>query len=185
MIGVARRILDAMLLRTGTAPLTHEVLTTLMAEVMAMMNARPLVPVSVDPEMPTLLTPAMLLTQNISPLVPPHGDFDQKNLHRNQWRQVQCLADTFWKHWRMEYSATLQKCRKWTEDKPNVQEGDVVLLRDNETKRNEWPVGVIQKTFPSADGRTPKVEMRIFSQGTLKVFLRPISEVVLLLSKDT
>lgn len=62
MIGVVRHILDAMLLRAGTAPLTHEVLTTLMAEVMAMMNARPLVPVSVDPEMPTLLTPAMLLT---------------------------------------------------------------------------------------------------------------------------
>ena len=185
MIGVARRILDATLLRSGTAPLTHEVLTTLMAEVMAMMNARPLVPVSVDPEMPTLLTPAMLLTQKISPLLPPHGDFNQEDLHRNQWRQVQCLADTFWKRWRMEYLATLQKRRKWTEDKPNVQEGDVVLLRDNQAKRNEWPVGVIQKTFPSADGKIRKVEVRIFSQGTLKVFLRPISEVVLLLSKDT
>jgi len=31
-----------------------------MAEVMAIMNARPLVPVTSDPEMPAVLTPAML-----------------------------------------------------------------------------------------------------------------------------
>lgn len=43
MIGVARRILDALLLKTKTFQLTHEVLVTLMSEVMAIMNARPLV----------------------------------------------------------------------------------------------------------------------------------------------
>ncbi|KAI4872908.1 hypothetical protein NFI96_015842 [Prochilodus magdalenae] len=47
MIGVARRILDALLLLKKKAlHLTHEVLVTLMSEVMAIMNARPLVPVS-------------------------------------------------------------------------------------------------------------------------------------------
>lgn len=43
LIGVARHILDAMLLQTGPTRLTHEVLSTFMAEVMAIMNARPLV----------------------------------------------------------------------------------------------------------------------------------------------
>ena len=47
---------DAMLLQTGHSHLTCEVLSTLMAEVMAFMNARPLVPVSSDPDMPTVLT---------------------------------------------------------------------------------------------------------------------------------
>lgn len=55
MIGVARRILDALLLKTKTLHLTHEVLVTLMSEVMAIMNARPLVPVSSDPDVPTVL----------------------------------------------------------------------------------------------------------------------------------
>ena len=62
MIGVARRILDAMLLKEDCR-LTHEVLVTLMAETMAIMNARPLVPVSSDPYMAAVFTPAMLLTQ--------------------------------------------------------------------------------------------------------------------------
>ncbi|XP_055998874.1 uncharacterized protein LOC130047578 [Ostrea edulis] len=60
MIGVARRILNPLLL--DVKHLTHEVLTTLMAEVSSIMNARPLVPVSSDPGNPLPLTPNTLLT---------------------------------------------------------------------------------------------------------------------------
>lgn len=67
IIGVAHRILDALLLKTQTLHLTHEVLVTLMSKVIAIMNARPLVSVSSDSDMPTVLTPAMLLTQKIDP----------------------------------------------------------------------------------------------------------------------
>ncbi|KAL1256525.1 hypothetical protein QQF64_012070 [Cirrhinus molitorella] len=63
MTGVARRILDAMLLQHSPARLTHEVLVTFMAEVSAIVNARLLTAVSMDPEQPMILTPAMLLTQ--------------------------------------------------------------------------------------------------------------------------
>lgn len=59
LIGVARHILDAMLLNSRETCLTNEVLSTFMVEMMAIMNARPLVSVSTDPEMPTVLTPAM------------------------------------------------------------------------------------------------------------------------------
>ncbi len=59
---IARRILDCMLLERKSLHLTHEVLVTLMAEVSAIMNARPLVPVSSDPEAPSILTLAILLT---------------------------------------------------------------------------------------------------------------------------
>lgn len=39
-------------LLSGPVRLTHEVLSTFMAEVMAIINARPLVSVSTDPDMP-------------------------------------------------------------------------------------------------------------------------------------
>ena len=63
LMEVSRRILDAMLFQTGS---TREVLSTLMFEVMAIINARPLVSVSTDPDMPAILTPSMLLTQKTS-----------------------------------------------------------------------------------------------------------------------
>ena len=50
MIGITRRILDCMLLEQRKSHLTDEVLTILMAEVTAIMNARPLIPVSSDPD---------------------------------------------------------------------------------------------------------------------------------------
>jgi len=71
MIGITRRILDCMLLEQRKSHLTLEVLTTLMAEVAAIMNARPLIPVSSDPDSPFILTPALLLPskQTLRPLL--------------------------------------------------------------------------------------------------------------------
>ena len=184
LIGVARRILDAMLLQTGSVRLTHEVLSTFMAEVMAIINARPLVSVSTDPDMPAVLTPSMLLTQKMSAVSAPPGNFDTAQLLGKQWKQVQCLADTFWKRWKGEYLSTLQSRRKWTQDKPNVKEGDVVLLKDSQAHRNEWPMGLVVKTFPSSDKRVRKVEVRIVKDGTAKVFLRPVTEIVVLLAES-
>ncbi|XP_067309102.1 uncharacterized protein [Pseudorasbora parva] len=180
MIGIARRILDAMLL-TNTR-LTNEVLTTLMAEVAAIMNARPLVPISTDCEKTEILTPAMLLTQKACTVSAPPGEFSIKDMYKSQWKQVQNLADTFWKRWKQEYLPTLQTRRKWMDEKPNVQEGDVVLLKDSQVKRNEWPMGLVTKAIPSADGKIRKVEVKIIKQGTAKVYLRPISSVIVLLS---
>ncbi|XP_063758758.1 uncharacterized protein LOC134877255 [Eleginops maclovinus] len=138
LIGLARRILDSMLLKAGPAKLTHEILTTFMAEVSAILNARPLVPVSTDPDSPFILTPATLLTQKVSALPPPKGEFDEKDLYGKQWRQVQSLANTFWHRWRTEYLPTLQKRRKWEKEKRNLKEGDVILLKNDQLQRNDW-----------------------------------------------
>ena len=78
---------------------------------------------------------------------------------------------------------TLQPRKKWQDDKPNLQVGDIVLLKDTQAHRNEWPIGLIVGTDPSSDARVRKVEVRIVRQGIPKVYARPISEVVLLLSK--
>ncbi len=63
-----------------------------MAEVSAIMNSRPLTPVSIDPEAPKILSPSMILTQKPSPLPPPPGMFTPKDLYAAQWRQVQYLG---------------------------------------------------------------------------------------------
>ena len=185
MIGVARRILDAMLLEHGAARLTHEVLVTFMAEVTAIVNARPLTSVSTDPDQPVILTPAMLLTQKIGTPPAPPGQFDSSDLLRSQWRRVQSLATTFWDRWKKEYMSNLQGRRKWRTESPNIQEGDVVLLKDSQEKRNDWPVGLVTNTFPSQDGKVRKVEVKIVRKGEQRLFLRPVSEVILLVSKDT
>ncbi|XP_055005215.1 uncharacterized protein LOC129407637 [Boleophthalmus pectinirostris] len=184
MIGLVRNILDSLLLKNSNSRLTHEVLVTLMAEVMAIMNARPLVPVTTDPETLEILSPAMLLTQKASPVLSPPGNFELKDLYKAQWRQVQGLADCFWKRWRQEYLTTLQARRKWKAEKPNIKEGDVVLLKDTQIKRNEWPVGIVVKAIPSDDKRVRKLEVKIVKQGSVKTYMRPVTDVIVLLSEN-
>lgn len=186
MIGIARRILDYMLLEQRKSHLTHEVLTTFMAEVAAIMNARPLIPVSSDPESPLILTPAMLLTlkTGFAP-PPPSGNFEEADLLREEWKRVQYLAEMFWTKWKHEYLKTLQLRHQWQEQRPNLQEGDIVLLKDTQAKRNQWPTGIITKTLPGQDGLVRKVEVEVVKDGARKTFSRPITEVVLLFSTKT
>nr|XP_034322379.1 uncharacterized protein LOC117688425 [Crassostrea gigas] len=82
LIGTVKRILNAMLLQRHGRNLTHEELTTFMSEICAIVNNRPLMDVSCDPDSPHLLTPSMLLTMKTSPDVkpfPPLGTKDALN----------------------------------------------------------------------------------------------------------
>ncbi|KAK7898591.1 hypothetical protein WMY93_019444 [Mugilogobius chulae] len=176
MIGVARRILDSMFLDLHVN-LTHEVLSTLMAEVSAIMNARPLVSVSTDPDNPQVLSPNMLLTQKSGNLAPA-GDYSGKDMYTKQWKQVQALANQFWTQWRKEYLPNLQRRQKWTTHRKDLEVGDVVLLKDKQVGRNHWPMGRISSTFPGKDGHVRQVEIKTVDQGTPKTFRRPITEMV-------
>ncbi|CAL9691166.1 unnamed protein product [Knipowitschia caucasica] len=183
MIGVTRRILDSMFMQNKHSRLTHEVLCTLMAEVTSIINARPLAPISTDPSSPFLLCPAMILTHKQHVPSPP-GDFCGKDLFKKQWKQVQALANEFWSRWRNEYLNTLQSRRKWSTTHRNLQQGDIVLLKQTQAPRNEWTMAIITTVLPSSDGKVRKVEVKTTYQGVSKIYLRPISDVVLLLENE-
>ncbi|XP_062579354.1 uncharacterized protein LOC134241304 [Saccostrea cucullata] len=148
MIGIARRILDSMLLKETKKNLTHDVLNTLMAEVTAIINSRPIVPVSTDPSQPSVLSPYTLLTQKTELDVGPFEPFDTKDMYKSHWKCIQILADQFWRKWRSQYLQLLQSRRKWVDSRNNLTEGDVVLLKDQDSVRNEWPMGIVVRVFP-------------------------------------
>ena len=76
---------------------------------------------------------------------------------KSQWRQVQALAEQFWNQWRDRYLTTLQARQKWNCEQPSLKKGDVVLMRDMEIPRAQWPIGVIEQCFSSQYGRIRKV----------------------------
>ena len=186
MIGTTRRILDSMLLEYGSRTLTHEVLATFLAEVTSIINSRPLVPVSSDAQSPIVLTLSILLTQKTDSeeaIVVP-VDSDPKDLLRKQWKRVQHLAAVFWKRWRGEYLQTLQTRRKWFDKKRNLSEGDVVLLKEKDAARNDWPLGVVLRAMPSLDGCVRKAEVRVVRGERSTSYVRPVTEIVVLLENQ-
>ena len=182
MIGVTRRILESMMRDVSSRNLTHEVLVTFMAEVSAIVNARPIVQITSDPESPFLLTPSTLLTQKTDHTTEFIEYTDLRDMYRAQWRYVQMLSDTFWNRWRQEYLQSLQARRKWQQDRPNVAKGDIVLLKEKALSRNEWPLGIVDNAIPGSDGKVRKAEVRITRDGKSKTFTRPITEMVVLVT---
>lgn len=178
MIGVTRRILDGMLSRTDSKGITNEVLVTFMAEVSSIVNSRPLVAVSTDPDDPSVLTPNILLTQKMDSSMLPKAlpDMDLKEPYRSQWKHVVVLFQEFWKKWRMQYLSNLQNKRKWTKTEVNLTEGNIVLLKNSEVTRDQWPMAVVERVFPSADNRVRTVQIRVAKDR--KSFIRPICELI-------
>jgi hypothetical protein len=78
------------------------------------------------------------------------------------------------------YLQGLQQRQRWQRRLPNLQPGDLVLLREDNTTPLQWPTAVIIKTHPGKDGvvrvatlKTPKGE-----------FKHPISKICPLLREE-
>ena len=178
-IGICRRILDGILSDASLSRLTHESLCTFLAEVVFIVNSRPLLPVSSNPECPFVFSPNILLTQKPPLLFEVPVSFDSSDALHSQWKRVQHLAQQFWDRWRRDYLPLLQPRRVWQQARDNVRVGDVVLLRDKASHRNSWPLGIIVQCFPGSDHRVRKVDIRLGSSR--KVFCRPVHDIVLVL----
>lgn len=135
----------AALMREHGYYLNDETLKTLMCETEAIVNSCPLTVESLsDPLSSPPLTPMMLLTGKSKVVLPPPGKFQHEDLYcRCRWRQVQHLANEFWKRWKQEFLQTLQRRNKWTKERRNFQENDVVLVKDKDLPRNQWQLARI------------------------------------------
>lgn len=181
IIGVAKRILNSVLMEAENKKLTHEILVTLLAEVSSIINARPITSVSTDSEEPCILSPSMLLTQKTDFTNDFASHLDTRDMYRSSWKCVQVLAEKFWSRWKTEYVHTLQRHVKWEQPNRDLSVNDIVLLKDNECDQNNWPLAIVNRTFTGSDGRVRKVEVVVTRDGKKCTFVRPVTELVLLL----
>ena len=180
-IGTIRRVLDGMFLSLRSHQLTHELLITLIGEVMGIVNSRPIAMISTDPKQTQPLSPNSLLTVKTRPLLPPPGVFLPQDLYsRRYWRRTQYLADQFWSRWKHECLQSLQARTKWNEVKPNLQPNDLVIMNDN-SPRSQWPFGRVVEVMKSKDGKVRKVELVTTTNGEKKHYVRPIKDLVFLM----
>ena len=180
-----RAILESMLRKHGHM-LDDEALRTLMVEAEAIINSRPLtVETLSDPTSCLPISAAQLLTQKSKVILAPPGEFVSADMYcRRRWRRVQYLANEFWSMWRKGYLNSLQMRQKWNVVQRNFEKDDIVLLKDESSNRNCWPMGRIIETFPDNKGIVRHVKLLVKSatgDTKLSMLKRPISKLVLLL----
>ena len=170
MIRSVRRVLSTIL---GKQVLTDEVLSTVIVEAEGIVNSRPLTKCSEDPDDGEALTPNHFLRLGVRG----GGDWSSYAVgkeHRRRWCQVQSWVAMFWKRWRREYLLLLQERQKWHRPIQNLRVGDLVLVLDESSTRDTWPMGLVKEVYEGSDGLVRSVKLRVRGSS----LIRPIVKLV-------
>ena len=171
MIRTVRKVLVGMLIEQQR--LTDDMLTTLFCEAEAIVNSRPLTKLSMDINDDLPLTPSHFLSTAALPNISP-GNFTSADGFRRKWKHIQYLTDMFWRRYIRSYMTELQRRQKWHQARPNLKEGDLVLIVGENVPRRLWPLGIIKAVNTGRDGlvRSCRVKTRATE------FVRPITKLV-------
>ncbi|XP_066936508.1 uncharacterized protein [Clytia hemisphaerica] len=179
MGGVWERLIQSVkitlsVILNDSAILNDFTLQTVMTEVEAVLNSRPLTYVSNDPNDLEPLTPNHFLLGRPSSKPITSVDYEIRSAPRKKWKQVQSITNQFWDRWSKEYLATLTTRTKWRKTStPALKEGDLVMMLEKNLVRSQWILGRIKEVFKSSDGEVRKVEVTT-KDGT---YTRPTTKI--------
>lgn len=151
----------------SNAHLTFEELATLFSQIEAILNSRPLSPLSSCPNDYHSLTPGhFLIGRPLTSL--PTTDLQTKNYTRlNRYQRLEHIRQHFWNRWQAEYIAELQQKNKWRTHGSPLQIGDLVLLKEDNSPPMHWKLGRVTATFPGKDGIARVAEVKT-TMGTFR-----------------
>ena len=172
LIRSVRRVFNAVVRNTV---LDDDELSTVFCEVEAIVNNRPITKVSDDMHDAEPLTPSHLLALGSTGTLPPSANTGDDQ-YRRRWKYIQYLVDRFWKRWTKEYLPTIQHRCKWVANTPNAHVGDIVLIMDELTHCNQWPMGRIMGVNVGRDGKVRSCNVKT-QKGQLT---RPVTKLCLL-----
>ncbi|XP_054711001.1 uncharacterized protein LOC129220596 [Uloborus diversus] len=164
---------------SGSALLNFEEFYTLLLQIEACLNSRPLTALSSDPSDLSALTPAHFLVGGPIHQFPEPSTSSRASSLSERWKLIQRLRLDFWNRWSRDYLHTLQPRSKWWKEQPNLKVGDIVLVHRENAAPLEWTLGRIVELFPGTDGSVRVVTVYTkyghFKRGINKVYLLPIS----------
>ena len=181
MIRSAKRCLKKSI---GRNCLSHDELLTLVTEVEAVLNSRPLSYVSSeDVEEP--LTPSHLLVGYRlltlpDPPTPEDPDYSPEGLTRRMNHLSRTLQH-FWNRWKKEYLLELHELHHMHEEKGStytVSEGDIVTVYDEGHPRGHWRLGKIESHLWCRRTGPRRLHVRVMSRkGRPKLLRRPLQHI--------
>lgn len=125
-------------------PLQFHELYTVLTEVEATLNSRPLMPLnSTDADDQLTLTPGHFLIGRPLLAPPTHPAKHSKINYLRRWQLFQRLTHDFWVAWKSQYLQHIQRGHH------TFSQGDVVFLKDDDSfGYRRWPLARIETVYP-------------------------------------
>ncbi|XP_068897539.1 uncharacterized protein [Tenebrio molitor] len=161
---------------------------TVLVQIEACINSRPITPLSSDPNDFSPLTPGhFLIGRRLTSNSEPDLTLIKENL-LSRCQRVQQVTQHFWKRWSKEHLNTLQQRNKWRQRSQEVlQAGTPVLLKEENLHPLCWRMGVILEVHPGQDGlirtATIKTSTGIVTRATNRICPFPTEDFEQDLSK--
>lgn len=160
--------------------LTFEEMTTLLTQVEAVLNSRPLCPLTDDPDDLTAITPGHFI-MGCAPTVIPEPSLEyEKSSRLSRWQLLRQLLDSLWSRWSSEYLQRHHAIYKWNKVTPPIKEGAMVLIVDERFPPAKWPLGRVIKAHLGPDGLTRVVTVKT----QISELKRPVTKLCLLPTDD-
>ncbi|XP_047541815.1 uncharacterized protein LOC125074530 [Vanessa atalanta] len=146
----------------GNSTLTYEEMATVLAQIEACLNSRPLSRVE-DPTEAVVLTPGHFLVGE--PLVVvPEVNYESANMFTlRRWQLHQRMMQDFWRRWSQDYLHQFLQRHKWEYQNPEPSVGDVVLVKEDDLPPARWLLGKVEQKHPGPDKITRVVTILINS----------------------
>lgn len=135
----------------GNSVLTYEELITVVNQIEAVLNSRPLCPLTTDPNDLDVLTPGHFLVGRPLIAVPEQSLLDINTNRLDRWKRGQQIVQLFWKRWHTEHLSRLQQRPKWLTTQRNVKPGDMVLVKEDRLPPSKWLLGRITDIIKGSD----------------------------------
>ncbi|KAJ8730047.1 hypothetical protein PYW07_017085 [Mythimna separata] len=161
----------------GDSTLTYEELTTVLTQVEACLNSRPISVLSDDPNDPLPLTSGhFLVGEPLLNLTDENHTLCKQISNLERWKLVQKMVTDFWNRWYKEYLVNLNKTYKWNTKQPEPEIDDVVIIKDDNIPPSKWILGKVIKKHVGPDKLTRVVSIRTKNN----VFKRPVNKICVL-----
>lgn len=160
----------------GNSTLTFEEMSTLLVQIEACLNSRPLSTMPDNPDDPTPLTPGHFLIGEPLIAVPDRNYLESNVSSLKRWQLAQRMMQEFWRRWSNEYLVHLTQRYRWNRQFPEPNVGDVVLVKEDYLPPARWLLGRIVEKHAGSDGLTRVVTLKC--SGSL--CKRPVSKLCVL-----
>ena len=167
----------------GQQLLTFEQFYTFITEVEAILNSRPLTPISSDPNDPIVLSPGHYLIGNSLTSLPEVNYTNTPYNRLSLWQHIQKMKQDFWARWHKECLNELNIRHRWSQGSHSIREGSLVLIKEDNLPPLRWLMGRVIETRPGSDGVVRVVRIKT-SKGVIERNVRKLAPLPLPIESD-